>query len=163
MPKTDRTADVTWKGNLFEGSGTITSTGSGAFGELPVTWAARTEESNGKTSPEELLAMAQAACYAMAFSNTLNKAGYPPEELKVSATCTFEPPKITTMKLEVRGRVPGLDQSEFERIAGEAEKGCPVANAFRNNVEITVNATLENQYNTNASSRSDFGSDTLDA
>ena len=95
MPKAERTANVQWKGNLREGAGTIISTGSGAFGNLPVTWAARTEASNGLTSPEELLAAAHASCFAMAFSSTLAKAGYTATQLDVKAVCTFEPPKIT--------------------------------------------------------------------
>ena len=143
MPRAERTAHVEWQGNLTEGSGKITETGSGVFGVLPVTWAARTESSDGKTSPEELLAMAHAACFAMAFSNTLNKAGHPPEQLNVTATATFEPPPITTMKIDVTGRVPGLDQATFEQIAGQAQEGCPVSNALRNNVDMQVTATLE--------------------
>jgi osmotically inducible protein OsmC len=145
MPKAERNARVEWHGNLIQGSGTIVSTGSGAFGQLPVTWASRVESSDGKTSPEELLAAAQASCYAMQFSSNLAKAGYQPELLDVSATATFEPPKITTMKIDVRGRVPGLSDSEFKRIAAEAEQGCPVANALRNNVDLQVNAQLESQ------------------
>ena len=121
----DRTANVQWSGNLTEGSGTITSTGSGAFSALPVTWASRTEESNGKTSPEELLAMAQAACFAMALSNTLNKAGFPPDHLNVTATYTFAPPKITTMNIQVEGTVPGLDQEQIREIAAQANKAAP--------------------------------------
>lgn len=143
MPKVDRQAEVEWKGNLFQGSGVIRSTGSGALGELPVTWAARTESSDGKTSPEELLAAAHAACYSMAFSNTLNKEGHPPEVLNVTAVCTFDPPKITTMRLEVTGRVPDIDQEEFQRIAKLAEKNCPVSNALRNNLDIQVTARIE--------------------
>ena len=143
MPKAERNAQVEWKGNLTEGSGTITRTGSGAFGKLPVTWAARTESPDGKTSPEELMAAAHAACYSMAFSNTLNKAGHPPQVLNVTATCTFEPPKITTMLLEVSGRVPGIDQDEFQQIAEQAEKSCPVSNALRNNLDIQVEARLK--------------------
>jgi osmotically inducible protein OsmC len=144
MPKAERTAQVEWKGNLREGAGTIVSTGSGAFGNLPVTWAARTEASNGLTSPEELLAAAHASCFAMAFSSTLAKAGYTATELDVKAVCTFEPPKITPMHIDVRGVVPGLDQAEFARIADQAEKsGCPVSAALRNNVEISVTAKLE--------------------
>jgi len=143
MPKAERNAEVQWKGNLTEGKGTIKSTGSGALSNLPVTWAARTESSDGKTSPEELIAAAHAACYSMAFSNTLNKAGHPPDELNVSATCTFEPPKITTMRLEVRGRVSGIKQDEFQQIAEQAEKNCPVSNALRNNLDIQVTARLD--------------------
>lgn len=144
MSKAERTARVQWKGTLREGSGTILSTGSGAIGKLSITWAARTESSGGMTSPEELLAAAHAACFAMAFSNTLGKAGYIAKELDVSAVCTFEDPNITTMHLEVHGRVPGIDQAEFARIADHAEKiGCPVSAALRNNVQVSVSATLE--------------------
>jgi len=143
MPKAERNAQVEWSGSLQQGSGTIVSTGSGAFGQLPVTWASRIESSDGKTSPEELIAAAQAACYAMAFSGSLARAGYEPEQLNVSATCTFEPPKITTMKIEARGRVPGISEEEFKRIADEAVNGCPVANALRNNVDMQVTAQLE--------------------
>ena len=74
----DRTANVTWQGSLLEGGGRIDSVGSGAFGPLEVTWASRTEEHGGMTSPEELIAAAHAACYAMAFSKVLAKAGTPP-------------------------------------------------------------------------------------
>jgi len=143
MPKAERNAQVEWRGSLTEGSGTIVSTGSGALGQLPVTWSSRIESSDGKTSPEELIAAAQAACYAMAFSGSLARAGYQPELLNVSAVCTFEPPKITTMRIEVSGRVPGISESEFKRIADEANEGCPVANALRNNVDLQVTAQLE--------------------
>lgn len=143
MPKAERNAQVQWKGNLLQGAGTIKSTGSGAFGNLPITWAARTESSDGKTSPEELLAAAHASCFSMQFASALSKAGHPPDELNVSATCTFEPPRITTMRLEVRGRVPGIEQDEFQRIADDAEGKCPVSNALRNNLNIQVTARLE--------------------
>jgi osmotically inducible protein OsmC len=146
MAIADRHADVTWEGNLTQGHGTI-EMGSGATQQLPVTWASRTERSDGKTSPEELIAAAHAACYAMAFSNTLNQAGAPPQQLHVTATCTLDrvdgKPKITTMRLDVRGKVQGLDQAGFESAAQKAEQGCPVSNALRNNVQIQVNATLE--------------------
>jgi osmotically inducible protein OsmC len=147
MLKAERRADVVWEGDLLHGSGTIVSVGSGALGALPVTWASRTERSDGKTSPEELMAAAHAACYAMAFSHTLAQAGTPAERLSVSATCTFEQVeggfKISTMDLDVRGKVPGLDEAGFEKVAQQAEQGCPVSNALRNNVAIRVNAHLE--------------------
>lgn len=147
MAKAERRADVVWEGNLLQGHGTIVSVGSGALGELPITWASRTERSDGKTSPEELLAAAHAACYAMAFSNTLARAGTPAERLAVSAVCAFEQVeggyKVTTMDLDVRGRVPGLDQAGFEKVAQQAEQGCPISNALRNNVQIRVAAHLE--------------------
>ena len=146
MALAERTAEAVWEGNLTEGKGTFT-TGSGAFGTQAVTWASRTEDPNGRTSPEELIAAAQAACYAMAFSNTLNSAGTPPERLDVTATCSLDRVdgklRITTMRIDVRGKVPGIDQAGFESAAQTAEQGCPVANALRSNVQITVNATLD--------------------
>ena len=146
MAVAERRAEVVWQGNLIQGSGTVTP-GSGAFGTLAVTWASRTEDPNGRTSPEELIAAAHASCYAMAFSNTLNGAGTPPERLNVTATCALDrvdgKMKITTMRLDVHGKVPGLDRAAFAAAAATAEQGCPVSNALRNNVEITVNATLD--------------------
>ncbi|HEU5347713.1 MAG TPA: OsmC family peroxiredoxin [Ktedonobacterales bacterium] len=146
MAIAERKAEVIWEGNLQQGKGNITP-GSGAFATLPVTWASRTEAPDGRTSPEELIASAHAACYAMAFSNTLNSNGTPPERLNVTAVCALDridgKLKITTMRLDVHGKVPGLDQAGFAAAAQTAEQGCPVSNALRNNVEITVNATLD--------------------
>src|SRR5205807_319420 len=80
---TERRADVTWNGSLLEGSGTIRSTTTNTIGEQPITWAARSEDHpGGKTSPEELIAAAHAACFSMAFSNGLANAGTPPDELQ---------------------------------------------------------------------------------
>jgi len=142
----DRTANAVWKGDLAAGSGMI-SFESGAFRNAPVTWASRTESSDGKTSPEELIAAAHASCYAMAFTNTLTEAGHKPNDLDVVATVSLEVKDgglaVTASKLTVRGHVPSLDQEQFAAIADEAEKGCPVSNALRGNVTITVDATLE--------------------
>ncbi len=147
MAKAERQATVQWEGNLIQGSGKIVSVGSGAIAELPITWASRTERSDGKTSPEELIAAAHAGCYAMAFSHTLAQAGTPAKKLSVNATSTFEQVdgkfKITTINLDVRGIVPELDQAGFEKAAQQAEQSCPVSNALRNNVQIRVNAHLE--------------------
>jgi osmotically inducible protein OsmC len=148
MAAADRRASVTWNGNLLEGQGRITDTGSGALGDLPVTWKARTESSDGMTSPEELLAAAQAACFSMAFSGNLTKAGHAPEELRTTATCGFDRKpeggwKVATMHIEVHGRVPGLDAAEFVRIAEQTSQGCPISGAIQNNVAITVKAKLE--------------------
>lgn len=142
-PLAERRAEVVWQGNLLQGNG-ILSVGSGVLQGQQVTWASRTERPNGKTSPEELIAAAHAACYAMALSHTLAQQGHQPERLTVSAVCTLDqPPKITTMELRVRGRVPGIDAATFQAAAMEAEKGCPVSNALRNNVDIRVTAELE--------------------
>ena len=139
----DSRASAAWDGDLLHGSGTV-KVASGAFPEQPVTWAARTNRPYPKTSPEELIAAAHAACYAMAFSHTLAEAGHAPEHLDVDATCHFEPGTgITRIDLAVRGRVAGLDQAGFEQLAKQGEQGCPVSNALRGNVEIGLDVTLE--------------------
>ena len=139
----ERRAEVTWNGDLFTGSGTIDKVGSGAFGPLDVTWVSRTEDSGGKTSPEELIAAAHASCFSMAFSNVLAKAGTPPEQLKTSATVTFVPGTgITRSVLEVEGSVPGLDEEGFRAAAEDAKENCPVSQALKNNVELSVSTRL---------------------
>ena len=139
----DRTAHVTWSGSLMEGSGTITSVESGAFGPLDVSWAARTEDSEGLTSPEELIAAAHAACFSMALSHGLAEAGSPPEKLETSATLTFVPGTgITRSALRVRGSVPGMDEAAFVAAAEDARKNCPVSKALAAVPEITVDAAL---------------------
>jgi osmotically inducible protein OsmC len=144
MAMAERTANTAWDGDLPHGSGTVTAT-SGAF-ELPVTWASRTERSEGKTSPEELIAAAHAACYSMALSHGLGEAGNPPEHLDVSSKVTLDlvdgAPTVTTSELTVRGRVPGIDQATFEQAAFDAGRNCPVSRAL-SGIEITVDATLE--------------------
>jgi osmotically inducible protein OsmC len=139
----DRTADVTWSGSLLEGSGRIERVGSGSFGPLDVTWASRTEEPGGRTSPEELIAAAHAACFSMAFSNILAKAGSPPERLETSATVTFVPGTgITKSALTVRGTIPGMDEAAFREAAEDAKKNCPVSQALAGGPEITLDAAL---------------------
>jgi osmotically inducible protein OsmC len=144
MAVAERRANVVWNGNLFQGSGTLDLVSSEAVQGLPVTWASRTERPDGKTSPEELIAAAHASCYAMAFSNTLAEQGNEPEELDVSAVCTFDfgQGKVTSSVLNVRGRVPGLDEEGFKKAAEQGEQNCPVSNALRGNVDIQVNASL---------------------
>ena len=139
-----RTAEVTWRGSLLEGSGRIESVGSGAFGGLEVTWASRAEpEESGRTSPEELIAAAHAACFSMALSNGLAKAGAPPESLNVAATVTFVPGTgITASALVVEGRVPGITEDAFREAAEQAKDGCPVSGALKGNVELSVTARL---------------------
>ena len=147
MPQAERRAQVTWEGTLTEGHGTIVSTSSGALQNLPITWASRVERSDGKTSPEELLASAHAECYAMSLSNTLASSGTPAQMLEVNAVCTANLSasglKIESVNLSVRGKVSGLDAAGFEQAARTAEQNCPVSNALRNNVAISVNAQLD--------------------
>ena len=140
----ERHAEVTWSGDLFHGSGTIESVGSGAFGPLGVTWASRTEQSDGLTSPEELIAAAHASCFSMALSNVLAKQGHVAESLSTTATVTFVPGTgITTSVLGVRGVVPGLDEAAFRQAAEDAKETCPVSQALKGNVELSVTAQLE--------------------
>jgi osmotically inducible protein OsmC len=141
---TDRTANVTWKGSLTEGAGTITKTTSGAIGQQAVSWAARSEDSTGgKTSPEELIAAAHAACFSMALSAGLAKAGTPPDELDTSATVTFQPGEgITKIALTVEGSVPGIDDAAFQDAAKTAKENCPVSKALAAVPEITLDARL---------------------
>jgi osmotically inducible protein OsmC len=139
----ERTAEVTWHGSLMDGAGTIDRVGSGAFGPLDVTWASRAESSDGRTSPEELIAAAHAACYSMALSHGLAQDGTPPEELQTSATVTFVPGTgITSVALTVRGRVPGLDEAAFLEKAEGARANCPVSKALAGVPEITLDATF---------------------
>jgi osmotically inducible protein OsmC len=141
----ERHASVTWTGDLLNGSGTIDEVGSGAFGPLDVSWATRSEEeSGGKTSPEELIAAAHAACLSMALSSGLAKAGNPAEQLWTSATVTFVPGTgITKIALVVRGTVPGLDADAFQAAAEAAKQGCPVSQALAAVPEITLDAALD--------------------
>jgi osmotically inducible protein OsmC len=140
---TERKAEVVWQGDLMNGSGTIQEVGSGAFGPLDVSWASRSEEPNGKTSPEELIAAGWAACFAMALSNGLAKAGSPPEKLETSATVTFQPGQgIIKGALTVRGAVPGLDEDGFKAAADTAKQNCPVSQALAGIPEVTLDASL---------------------
>ena len=136
-------ADATWEGDLMSGSGHVKPE-SGAFPELPISWASRAERQHGKTSPEELIAAAHSSCYCMAFSNGLAKAGHKPERLDTSAEIEFVPGTgITTATLTVRGHVHGISNDEFQKLAEAAKEGCPVSQAMHGNVELRLHATLE--------------------
>ncbi|MCC6180174.1 MAG: OsmC family peroxiredoxin [Chloroflexi bacterium] len=141
-----RRAQIVWTGTTAQGKGRLT-VDSGAFPEQTLTFAARVEEAGGKTSPEELIAAAQSACFAMALSLGLTQAGHPPEQLTVSAICSLDKVgggyAITTMEIDVKGRVPGADAATFEQAVRAAETGCPVAKALHGNVEFRVTSRLE--------------------
>jgi osmotically inducible protein OsmC len=141
---TERRAEVTWSGDLMSGNGMVESVGSGAFGPLELTWKARAEDSDGKTSPEELIAAAHAGCFCMALSHGLAQAGTPPQSLSATARVTFVPGTgITTSALDVRGVVPGIDEAAFRQAAEGAKDNCPVSKALTGNVELSVTARLE--------------------
>jgi osmotically inducible protein OsmC len=142
MP-TERRAEVTWSGGLLDGSGTIESVGTGAFGPLAVTWKDRSEDPGGNTSPEELLAAAHAACFSMALSGGLAREDHPPESLSVTATVTFVPGTgITKSIIDVQGNVPGMDEAAFRKAAEAAKENCPVSMALKGNVELELTARL---------------------
>ena len=136
-------ADATWEGDLTSGKGRV-KVASGAFSEFPVTWANRADRGHGGTSPEELIAAAHAACYSMAFSNGLSKAGHKPERLNTTAEVEFVPGKgITTITLTVKGHIHGIAQADFQKLAEEAKNGCPVSQALKGNVELRLKAELD--------------------
>jgi lipoyl-dependent peroxiredoxin len=141
-----RRADAIWSGDLTSGRGTVSAVSSGAFSDLPVSWAARTESSDGKTSPEELVAAAHAACFSMALSAGLGRSGTPPERLDVSAEVTFDKQdagwKVASSHLTVRGVVPGISTADFVKAAEAARDGCPISGALKGNVELSVDASL---------------------
>jgi osmotically inducible protein OsmC len=136
-------ATAVWEGDLAHGSGTTTPD-SGAFDTVDVSWASRTERAAGKTSPEELLAAAHAACYCMGLSHELGEAGTPPGRLEADASIDFVPGEgVKSSRITVRGRVPGIDQETFIKAAVSAGQNCPISGALKGNVDISVEATLE--------------------
>ena len=141
-----RQARAVWNGDLATGTGEVSAVTSGKFSALPVSWGARTEAPQGKTSPEELLAAAHASCYSMALSAGLAKGGTPPKRLEVSSKVTFDKVgadwTVVSSELEVRGDVPGIDQAAFAKAAEGAKDGCPISRALKNNVKLSVKATL---------------------
>ncbi|HYA10975.1 MAG TPA: OsmC family peroxiredoxin [Thermoplasmata archaeon] len=140
-----RSAQAVWEGDLAHGHGTVKGT-SGALGEVQVSWPARTEAPGGKSSPEELLAAAEASCFSMALSAGLGRAQKPPRRLQVTATATFDKVgdawKVTTMELDVVGAVPGMTAPEFEAAAKAASEGCPISGALKGNVAVSVRSRL---------------------
>jgi osmotically inducible protein OsmC len=139
----ESSARAVWEGDLTGGEGTV-EPGSGAFPTQEITWARRTGEGGGGTTPEELLAAAHAACFSMALSHGLAEAGTPPERVETSAVVTFVPGEgVKSSQLTVHGRVPGIDADAFRKAAEDAKEGCPISGALAGNVELSVEATLD--------------------
>jgi osmotically inducible protein OsmC len=136
------TATATWNGGLADGSGTV-SLASGAAGPLPVSWASRIEAANGRTSPEELIGAAHAACFSMALSHEIAGAGGTPKQLDVTAKVTFsatdEGVGVAGVALSVSGQVDGLDAAGFAKAAQSAKENCPVSRALAVPITLTVN------------------------
>ncbi len=140
MPTT-RTAAAHWEGTLTEGKGTV-ALESSKLGTFDVTWPARTEQPDGRTSPEELIAAAHSACYNMQLSGVLTQAGSPPDALDTTAEVGFQVGKgITGIALTVRGRVPGISAEQFSTAAQDAKENCPVSQALAGTT-ITLDAAL---------------------
>jgi osmotically inducible protein OsmC len=146
MPAVIREARTVWTGDLAKGSGSLSAVSSKSFSDLPVTWAARTEAPEGKTSPEELIASAHASCFSMALSAGLGRAGTPPTKLEVSAAVTFDKTdagfRVISSALTVKGEVPGISAEDFAKAAEGAKDGCPISQALKGNVALSVSATL---------------------
>ena len=140
---TEKTATATWEGDLVGGSGHVT-TASGSV-DADMTWAARAEDVEG-ASPEELIAAAHATCVSMALAAGLARAGTPPGRLETEATTAFEQAgegfKMSSVQLTIRGEVDGLDDEAFRAAAEDAKENCPVSQALKGNVEITLDASL---------------------
>lgn len=133
-----------WEGNLLEGRGTA-STSSPALDGADMTWKARTGGHPG-TTPEELLAAAHATCFSMAFAGALAKAGYEPSSLDVNAAVTFGPVAdgyaVKSVRLQVEGAVPGIDEATFVELANGAKQGCPISKALSDSLAIELDARL---------------------
>src|SRR5579875_605099 len=145
MAIAERTAETTWQGTLASGSGTIRPA-SGALGDLPVTWASRTSEPGGKTSPEELAAAAHSSCFAMALALRLGEAHASAPTLRVEATVTLDEvdgaPTIISSQLIVRAKVSGVTGERFQRAVDEAAALCPVSRLFAG-ARISIEALLD--------------------
>lgn len=145
MTIAERTAESMWEGGLARGHGTVVPH-SRAFGGLPVTWAARTEAPDGKTSPEELAAAAHSSCFAMALSLCLGERKAEPQRLTVSSTVTLDEvdgkPTVVSSALTIRGQVPGIDTEGFRAAVEEAAALCPISRLFTG-AQISVDAALE--------------------
>jgi lipoyl-dependent peroxiredoxin len=141
----ERTANAEWQGDLMGGSGTV-STESGVVRDATIKWSSRAEAADENTSPEELIAAAHASCVSMALAHGLAQAGTPAQRLESKATATFDQVgdgfRMTTMRLEIRGEVDGLEEDAFSKAAEDAKDNCPVSQALSDDVEVTVDASL---------------------
>ena len=141
----ERTANAEWQGDLMTGSGKV-STQSGSVRDATVKWSSRAEQADENTSPEELIAAAHATCISMALANVLAQAGNPPQQLDTEATATFDKTdagfRMTTMRITIRGQVDGLDEDGFRQAAEDAKENCPVSQALKGNVDVSLDAAL---------------------
>jgi lipoyl-dependent peroxiredoxin len=141
----ERTANAEWQGDLMGGSGTV-STESGVVRDATIKWSSRAEAADENTSPEELIAAAHASCVSMALAHGLAEAGTPAQRIESQATATFDQVgdgfRMTTMRLQIRGQVDGVDEDGFREAAEQAKDNCPVSQALSDDVEVTLDASL---------------------
>ena len=139
------TASAIWEGGLKDGKGRLTAE-SGVLKEAPYTFARRFEGAGTGTTPEELIAAAHSACFAMALSADLGKAGFPPQRLSVHATVTLEPvdgkPTVSSSALELEAWVPGIDDAKFQETAAGAKANCPISRLLHTNITLTAKLAL---------------------
>jgi len=136
-----RKVNAIWIGDGADGNGVLTAQ-SGAFEKMPYSFKTRFENDEGKlgTNPEELIAAAHAGCFNMKLSFVLNEAGYSPEELNTDAVLTFEDGKIISIELNLTAKISGVSKEEFEKLAEDAKKNCPISGVL--NCDIILNPTL---------------------
>ena len=141
----ERTANAEWQGDLMGGTGTV-STESGVVRDATIKWSSRAEAADENTSPEELIAAAHASCVSMALAHGLAQAGTPAQRIESQATATFDQVgdgfRMTTMRLQIRGQVDGIDEDGFREAADQAKDNCPVSQALSDDVEVTLDASL---------------------
>ena len=147
MPRVQRSAGVTWEGNVARGSGSI-SAESGAFQALGFSLATRIGAPGGKTSPEELLAAAHAGCYAMSLAGELAQAGTTPERVDVTAAVTLDEVeggshRIVSSRLLVRARGDGIDREGLKQAARAADEGCPFSALIKASATVDIDVELE--------------------
>jgi lipoyl-dependent peroxiredoxin len=148
VPRIERVAEVSWEGTVARGAGALTAASSGAFGGLPYSLATRIGAPDGRTSPEELLAAAHGGCFTMSLASELSEAGTPPERLDVRVRVVMDEVagqghRVVSSNLDVRGRVPGIDEAGFARATEAADAGCPFSALVRASAAVTVEQTLE--------------------
>ncbi len=148
MPRIERQAAVVWEGNLARGEGTVAAASTGAFTELPFSLPSRIAVTQGKTSPEELLAAAHGGCITMSLAGELTQAGFPPERLDVTVTIVMDEVGdkghlIVGSEVDAVARVDGIDEEAFTAIVRTADEACPFSTLIRASASVTVRARLE--------------------
>jgi lipoyl-dependent peroxiredoxin len=148
VPRIVREADVVWEGNVARGAGRISAATSGAFAGLPYSLPTRIGAAEGKTSPEELLAAAHGACFAMGLASELTGAGAPPERLDVHCAVIMDEVEgkghlVVESVITARATAPGIDQEGFALAVTAADEGCPFSTLIKASAKVTIDATLE--------------------